>query len=148
MRATEFAAELVILLIEGPQDKKASVDLYYGEYRDGFPGGTAIAARLRAYLDWIERGTANLAATRYRRPVDFYGLIGALDNISGEGKRLRRLNATAAFARLGEFERRTRANNPTGDTARYLVAASRQTDNITPRTTRIQILERLIRHAK
>ena len=27
MRPVEFSAELVILLIEGPQDKKASVDL-------------------------------------------------------------------------------------------------------------------------
>ncbi len=33
MRSVEFAAELTILLIEGPQDKKASVDLYYQQYQ-------------------------------------------------------------------------------------------------------------------
>jgi len=36
MRAVEFVAELTILLIEGPQDKKKTVDLYYGEYQKTF----------------------------------------------------------------------------------------------------------------
>jgi len=33
MRATELAGELTILLLEGPQDKKASLDLYYVQYQ-------------------------------------------------------------------------------------------------------------------
>ena len=41
MKAVEFSAELAILLIEGPQDKKASVDLYYQEYRRTFPQSSA-----------------------------------------------------------------------------------------------------------
>jgi hypothetical protein len=45
---------------------------------------------------------------------------------------------------LIEFERRTRSKRPTAEAARYLVAASRQTDNITPRETRMEILERII----
>jgi Protein of unknown function DUF262 len=33
MRAAEFTAEAAILLIEGPQDKKTSIDVYYAQYR-------------------------------------------------------------------------------------------------------------------
>ncbi|HEU0049134.1 MAG TPA: hypothetical protein VFQ43_16200, partial [Nitrososphaera sp.] len=39
MRAIEFVAELTILLIEGPQDKKSAIDLYYFEYNRGFAKG-------------------------------------------------------------------------------------------------------------
>ena len=49
MKAVEFAAELLILLIEGPQDKKASVDLYYGRYQRRFTSGREAERRLRSY---------------------------------------------------------------------------------------------------
>jgi Protein of unknown function DUF262 len=46
MKAVEFAAELSILLIEGPQDKKGAIDLYYGQYRKSFPEANAIKSLL------------------------------------------------------------------------------------------------------
>jgi len=145
MRAVEFSAELVILLIEGPQDKKVSVDLYYGRYAEKFPAASQTETRLKNYLAWIEKALPNLSSTRYRKPVDLYALIGALDRVCEQGARLSKVNATAAGSRLLEFEKTTRLKSATGDASRYLAAASRQTDNLTPRTTRIDILERLLR---
>jgi len=144
MRSIEFAAELAILLIEGPQDKKSSIDLYYGQYRDNFPRSTTIAKQLRSYILWIADAIPNLAKSRYRRPVDLYALIGALDRLSGRGRPPSKLNSTAVGKVLEEFERKIRQKRPAGEAARYLVAASRQTDNIAPRETRIEILEHLI----
>lgn len=144
MRSIEFAAELAILLIEGPQDKKSSVDLYYGQYRDNFPRSATIEKQLRSHILWIAKAIPNLPTSRYRRPVDLYALIGALDRLGSRGRPLSKLNPAAVGKALEEFERKTRRKRPTGEAARYVVAASRQTDNIAPRETRIEILEQLI----
>lgn len=85
MKATEFVAELTILLIEGPQDKKASIDLYYGQYRDSFPAGASVKKKLKTYLDWIPTAIPTLRETRFRKPVDLYSLVGALNLSSDEG---------------------------------------------------------------
>jgi hypothetical protein len=145
MRSVEFAAELAILLIEGPQDKKASIDLYYGQYKDKFPQGSSVRSRLSDYLGWIERALPTFAKTRYRSPVDLYSFIGALHRITDSGSKLSTIRPASAGANLLEFEKRTRAKIPTGDAARYVTAASRQTDNLTPRSTRIEVIEKVLR---
>jgi hypothetical protein len=145
MRSVEFSAELTILLIEGPQDKKASVDLYYGQYKNRFEDARAVETRLNNYFSWIVKALPNLSATRYRKPVDLYALIGALDQLSERGRHLSRVPAGAAGSKLVEFEKSTKVKAPAGEAARYLAAASRQTDNLIPRTTRIEVLQKLIR---
>lgn len=145
MRSVEFAAELTILLIEGPQDKKASVDLYYGRYQHKFSEAKKVETRLKSYLNWIVKALPDISKTRYRKAVDLYALVAALDQVSNEGKSLSRISAVAVGSRLREFEQQTKSKEPTGDAARYIVAASRQTDNLIPRTTRIDVLARLIK---
>ena len=145
MRSVEFSAELTILLIEGPQDKKASVDLYYGRYQHKFSDAKKLEARLKAYLSWIVKALPDVSKTRYRKAVDLYALVAALDQVSNDGKSLSRINPVAVGSRLKEFEKKTKSKEPSGDAARYIVAASRQTDNLIPRTTRIDVLARLIK---
>ena len=147
MKAVEFSAELAILLIEGPQDKKAAIDLYYGQYKQSFPEGNAVKVRLESYLNWAQSAFSPLANTRFRKSVDLYALVGALDLVSEQGRRLGTLKKSAVAAALRQFERQTKAKEPTGEASRYVVAASRQTDNIIPRRTRIDILANLIRTA-
>lgn len=145
MRAVEFVAELTILLIEGPQDKKSAVDLYYGQYKKTFAKGSWVETTLKNYLAWISKALPDLKQLRYRSPTDLYSLIGALHEVSGDGSRLARLDAKSAGERLRKFAAATKVKNPTGGAARYVAAASRQTDNIQPRTTRIEILSGLIK---
>jgi hypothetical protein len=141
MRSVEFAAELAILLIEGPQDKKSAVDLYYIEYRNSFRKGRWVEERLKQYMEWLSVALPDLPRLRYRSATDFYSLIGALHDASDTGDRLGRLEPTACGERLRAFSRKTRQKSPTGEPARYMAAASRQTDNIQPRSTRIEILK-------
>lgn len=147
MRAIEFVAELTILLLEGPQDKKSAIDLYYGEYQKTFPKGPWVEGLLKAYLGWIERALPKIESLRYRSPTDLYSLIGALHEVSKEGKTIAKINAQRAGVLLIQFSSKMKERNPVGDAARYLAAASRQTDNIQPRTTRIDILSKLLRKA-
>jgi hypothetical protein len=144
MKAVEFVAELTILLIEGPQDKKSAVDLYYRQYQKTLPFGSAVESKLRQYLKWVELALPNFSRTRYRKPVDLYALIGALDSESRGGKLLSKMSAQRAGEALVRLESQTRAKSPSGDAARYVVAASRQTDNVTPRRTRIEVISRAI----
>ena len=144
MRAVEFVAELTILLIEGPQDKKKALELYYGEYQKTFAKGAWVEDLLKKYTAWILKALPDLKSLRYRSPTDLYSLIGAMHDVSRDGGRLSRLDAKASGDHLRRFAAATKVKNPTGDAARYLAAASRQTDNIQPRTTRIEILSRLI----
>jgi hypothetical protein len=69
MRSVEFAAELTILLIEGPQDKKASVDLYYQQYKDKFPEAKEINSRL----------AAQITVSAFRRSTSRWQETGSVD---------------------------------------------------------------------
>lgn len=144
MRPVEFAAELTILLVEGPQDKKSAINLYYGEYREKFRAAASVENRLMAYLKWIKTVLPDFSSHRFRKPVDLYSLVAALDRVSFQGKMLQRIDVDATRKALLAFEKKTRKKKPSGAAARYLLAASRQTDNIGPRTTRMEILASLL----
>src|SRR6266851_132989 len=128
MKPTEFVAELTILLIEGgPQHRKIAIDLYYREYGDKFPEGAEVEARLKAYLEWIERTIPELQDHRYRRSNELYALIGALDNASKKGLLLPKIDSISAGEKLFNFEVETQARTPRGPAARYIIAASKHT---------------------
>lgn len=148
MRSVEFAAEVAMLMIEGPQDKKARIDEYYNEYyRTSFPDADKLERRLRDYLAWISKALPRLGKTRYRKAVDLYSLVGALDSVTDEGSTLRALDAKKCGKALKAFDRETKRKEPIGQAARYVAAASRQTDNLKPRLTRIEILEHVLKTA-
>lgn len=145
MRATEFAAEIAILLIEGgPQHQKIAIDLYYHRYSDKFPEGSSIETRLKAYTEWVDKALPDFATRRYRRSNEFYALIGALDNVSKKGSVLSKIDPASAGRKLRDFEAETQAKTPKSTAARYVIAASKHTDDLEPRRTRIEILEPLL----
>jgi hypothetical protein len=147
MRPVEFAAELVILLAEGPQDKKSSIDLYYRKYREEFPEEEELEERLDSYVRWLRKALPDLGQTRYRKTIDLYALVGALDRISESGESLSQLNARRCGISLKGFESELAEEEHGRDAERYLVAASSQTDNLAPRQTRIDVLERVLTKA-
>jgi len=141
MRSVEFAAELAILLIEGPQDKKSAIDLYYGRYRDSFPAARSVESKLAQYFRWIKRALPDLCSRRYRKPVELYSLVFALDFLSNQlEKGLSGLKAEFAGRKLIEFEMQTKSKDLSGAAAQYVLASSRQTDNLIPRLSRAHIL--------
>lgn len=145
MRATEFGAELTILLIEGgPQHQKIAIDLYYKKYSDKFPEGSGIEAKLREYIRWIGKALPNFESSRYRRSNEFYALIGAVDSVRRKGVELAKLDAAEAGKKLHDFEAETHAKKLSERAAQYVIAASKHTDDLEPRKKRIEILESLL----
>jgi hypothetical protein len=147
-RTDEFAAELLILLIEGPQDKKSTIDLYYTAYRDEFVLQDDLRQRLLTYTDFIKTNLPNLSAMQIRRPANFYALVGAIDSVTNQGEFLDELNPTAFRESLARFDQDIQSDEPTPIASRYVRAASRQTDNIAPRQVRIDTLVSLIEKAR
>ena len=127
-RTDEFAAELLILLIEGPQDKKSTIDLYYTAYRDEFLLEDDLRQRLLAYTDLIKANLPNLSTMQIRRPANFYALVGAIDSVTNQGEFLDDLNPTAFRESLERFDQDIQSDEPTPIASRYVRAASRQTD--------------------
>ncbi len=144
MRPAEFCAELAILLSEGPQDKKKTIDLYYIRFQETFAEGTSLQNRIKEYLDWIGKALPDLLRHRFRRSSELYSLIGALDRVSRSGSRLSKMDPAGAGQKLTAFEQKTRGKDLRGDAARYVLAASKHTDDLGPRTVRTDILESLL----
>jgi hypothetical protein len=147
MKSVEFAAEIAILLVEGPQDKKSAVDLYYGQYQRRFTAGKFVSSKIKAYIAFIQKLIPDLAQSRFRRPVDLYSLMGALEVLQKQDKPLSKIDVQNAGKRLVKFAGRLKKKDLAGDAAKYAIAASRQTDNIGPRTTRIDVLANIIGEA-
>lgn len=146
LRAQEFAAELLILLAEGaPQDKKGSVDQYYAAYASQFPGKVALIKRLDESLKWVWKALAGQPRSPFRKPVGLYSLIGALNRLTESAKPISKVVVPhMGGERLGVFAQSLRAQIPSQVASRYLIAASRQTDNLAPRRTRIAILAEVL----
>jgi len=139
-RAVEFCAELSILLQEGPQDKKDAIDIYYQKYASKVPFAVDVNNRLKQYLGWIGKALPELSKTRYRKPTDLYSLLGAIDeNWDALWKMPNKCGQ-----RLLEFEKHIIPES-TGDAGRYFAAASRQTDNLKPRQTRINVIATVLK---
>ncbi|MBS1882326.1 MAG: DUF262 domain-containing protein [Actinobacteria bacterium] len=143
MRSVEFAAELTILLIEGPQDKKEAIDLYYGKYQKSFRDGPEVERNLRSYFNWIEAALPELERSRFRKPVDLYSLVGALSQWRIRAGKVD-LDPKVGGEALRDFERKLSLKRVPDMGARYLIAASRQTDNLRPRLTRTEILSEVL----
>ena len=161
-RDKEFIAELAILLLDGPQDKKGTLDLYYAAESDQFSGddlredliGTAVV--LQKILG--DDPPAILA----RLPV-LYGLFGATFNIRSDEDDAKRLDGSSGSVFDALVELADLALEPPADVTkrsadlteaargRYTDAEifrrsiSQQTDNVRPRTACIDVLERVIR---
>jgi hypothetical protein len=143
-RVEEFMAELSILVLEGPQDKKSAVDLYYDRYDKKFPYKSEVTKSIEGHLRFLESALPDLGKTRFRKQTDLYGIIAALEDLSRSGKTLSKLNSGQAGKRLRDLAADINSKDPSKIAARYALAASRQTDNIIPRLTRMEILKATI----
>lgn len=137
-RLEEFAAEIIVLLNEGPQDKKEVLNIYYQKYSRSFPGSGRIRKRLLEILNWINRALPNLQNMRFSNAIDFYSLVGAL---ASDDIPLKKLDIGAARDALVRFDNLLKAQPPSVEVTAYLAAASSQTDNIQPRLTRINSIK-------
>lgn len=156
MLEVELTSELVILTIDGPQDKKNSIDRFYSEFDDSFPERESVARRFRAVIDEIgETMGDSLKETAFRRVPLFYSLFGAVYHdrwglprfdFPSRGSRMKspeREGFRQAVLKLSNLVEAAAANEEVPSRhQRFVAACLRQTDNIQPRRTRIETILR------
>jgi hypothetical protein len=151
MQDAELVSELMIMEMDGLQDKKASINRFYADHDDSFPEQQRVVDRFRATIDAIADAVDFLAETEFRRRPLFYSLFGAVYHrrfgVSGvelatpkkplnENER-RGLRETVAD--LTEVLIQVRQDAPVPDRwVPFVNASLSQTDNIQPRRTRLK----------
>ncbi len=163
-RNKEFLAELTVLFLDGPQDKKGSLDLYYAAAPDQLENTASIKRSILDTAELAEQLISGQSVNVFRKLPAFYGLMGALFDLVQEDstrpqlrKNLRRIRKTLdTFATLvislppnpDDFVNENKLDNSTIDMAyKFKESISRQTDNVRPRASRIEVITRLIKES-
>ncbi len=156
MLEVELTSELMIVVLDGLQDKKGTISRFYADYDDSFPQQSQVEERFRAVIDEISEALADgLRESQFKRGPLFYSLFGAVCHrrfgvpgisLASPTRRLQvrdRRGLRDAVARLSEVIEIARDD---GDVprryVRFVNAALRQTDNLQPRRTRLETIYR------
>ena len=156
MLEVELTSELLIAQLAGLQDKKKTIDDFYERFDDRFPQQRKMEVRFNAIVSSMEDALGDaLRESEFRRPPLFYTLWCAIYHrlYKMPGVRLRTprraLNASeasslrAAVAKLSLIIERAKADDVVPSAyGRFVSACLRQTDNIIPRRTRLEVLYR------
>ncbi len=140
----EIIAELIILLLDGPQNKKGSLDLYYRAAPGQFRENKTVAGKLEALLEYLHSALPSLHLTRFKKRSQFYTLIGALERIAKGDIEENLPTAEGAGLRLTKLCDDLASDYPPVWAIAYLESTAGQTDNIIPRMTRIDIIAEAI----
>ena len=156
MSEAELTSELLIAQLDGMQDKKKSIDDFYKKFDEEFPKREQIERRFRETVDTISNAFPDtLSETEFSRPPLFYslycvtyhrryGLPGQSSESLGTPLTKGEMASLAqAVLELSEIiaEGRTNASIPSRYQA-FVAACLRQTDNIRPRQTRFNTLNK------
>ena len=156
MQEVELTSELIIALLNGLQDKKKSIDSYYKRFDENFADRPQIERKFRATIDALNDSVGDiLVETEFRRVPLFYTLftaiahrmfglpgldlqspaIGRLTRAESDGvqEQVRELSNVIENAKIdtGQIPENLRA---------FVTACLRQTDNLRPRKTRLEVL--------
>lgn len=158
MGEVEFTSELMVLLLDGLQDKKKSLDVFYDLYDSSFAQRGAVEKSFRHVMDIInEVFPEGLREYRFHRVPLLYTLFGAVAHRiyglpglalpKGATKKFTEADkagireAAIKLAAILEVDNEEELSKSDFD---FVTAASSQTDNIGPRKAR---LKRLVKEA-
>ncbi|HVS81286.1 MAG TPA: DUF262 domain-containing protein [Pyrinomonadaceae bacterium] len=79
MLEVELTSELVVAELAGQQDKKKSLDDFYRDFDEEFPGRQKIGKTFKTSIDWISETLGDdLASSEFHRPPLFYTLFAVV----------------------------------------------------------------------
>ncbi|GAA3525048.1 hypothetical protein GCM10022234_22460 [Aeromicrobium panaciterrae] len=84
MRDVETVSELAVASLNGPQNKKLSLDKWYQTYEEDFPERASLETTFDTVLTQLRQVLPALKKTRWRKRSDFYTLFCALSRIEGQ----------------------------------------------------------------
>jgi uncharacterized protein DUF262 len=151
MAEVEFTSELMIMLLHGLQDKKKSIDSLYAEYDEKYPLRKSVERQIREVLDIVNViFPEGLRGVGFNRTPLLYSLIGAISHrlygvpkikLSG-GKKRKMTSSDKSLLKEAVIKLSQVMDTEDQESLRkkdldFYVAATSQTDNIAPRTIRL-----------
>jgi hypothetical protein len=155
MLEVELTSELLIAGVDGMQDKKKSIDKFYGDFEVKFPKQSTFEKQFRTTMDTIaDTFDGDLGTTYFRRSPLFYSLycvtyhfIFRLSGVqqASPGRQLKAADKSAlrdAVVRLSEvlIQDKEKTEEVPKKYRAFVLACQRQTDNLNPRKERFSTL--------
>ena len=154
MLEVELTSELSIALLDGMQDKKKSIDAFYGRFDEEYPSRNQMEKRFREVIDEIgDTFDEGIGDTEFSRAPLFYTLFCAVAHrrfglpkctFATPKKALNaaeRADLSDAVRRLSDAIKKAKEGDAIPNNLQVFVAASlTQTDNIRPRQERLRAL--------
>ncbi|GLH78993.1 hypothetical protein SSBR45G_39020 [Bradyrhizobium sp. SSBR45G] len=154
MLEAELTSELSIALFDGMQDKKKSIDEFYGKFEEEYPARLQNEKRFREIIDEInETFDQGIGDTQFSRAPLFYTLFCVVAHrrfglpkcsFATPKKSLNaaeRADLSDAVRRLSDAIEKAKEGDAIPNSLQTFVAASlTQTDNIKPRQDRFRVL--------
>jgi Protein of unknown function DUF262 len=150
MMEVEFTSELIISQIEGMQDKKKSIDIFYSRFDEYFEARDREEQRFREVIDAVnDIFYGKLGDTEFNRPPLFYSLFGAIYHrrfgmygvaLATPKKPLTKDEKIDLAAAVGDLSGVLRNREIRPEYSDFVSACLRQTDNIRPREVRLETI--------
>jgi Protein of unknown function DUF262 len=140
----EYISELIAGLVDGPQDKKDTLDSFYLKYQSWDSGEVQlIRARFLDVIGDIETlfGDRKLRGTRFKQKSDFYSLFLAIDKLRQAGGRIDGLNFEFLSQDLDLLNQMIEPESGIRDFRTYAIQCVSQSNTLGARLWRQQFLE-------
>ena len=152
MEDVEFISELFLGLVAGPQDKKKSLDDYYGNFDASMPQETEWVVRFEQTRDFIKTLFPSADLSGWNGKSDFYTLFLAIAPLADQGltatQRQAILSELTSFRQLvDQAKRKENARTFAADVHEYADAVTRAATDLGRRETRLRVLEQRLRRA-
>lgn len=153
MEDVEFVSELFIGMIAGPQNKKDSLENYYEDYEKEMPDEAAWQARFHAARNLLVATLDRDDIRSWSGKSDFYSLFLAFAGLAESHPRLATTKRVAVADALMKFRKsvdaakKRDAKPATGAVGAYVEAVTRAASDLSRRTTRLELLEKVIAKA-
>jgi Protein of unknown function DUF262 len=153
MEDVEFVSELFVAMVAGPQNKKDTLDSYYEDYESEMPEGEAWQTQFLAAQSMLTSVLEQDDVRAWSGRSDFYSLFLAFVELSKKRSKLVPAKRTSVREALMRFRKsvdaakKRDAKPATGDLAAYVEAVTRAASDLSRRTARLDILERVIAKA-
>jgi hypothetical protein len=153
MEDVEFVSELFVGMIAGPQNKKDSLEDFYEDYDKDMPEEAAWQARFHAAKNLLTSSLDQSEIRLWSGKSDFYALFLAFAGLTARArptaaKRAAIGKALMRFRRNVDAAKKRDAAPPAKDVAAYVEAVTRAASDLSRRTTRLEILEKVISAAR
>lgn len=150
MGDVEFVSELLMLLLEGPQEKKENLDVFYERYMKwGVSQKTAVAKRFKIALEqigeiWPGDGIPGVLSpffrSRFKQKADFYALFNAIDDLGCKGYALEGKDLSALRKDLAFLDKRIEPESEIQLFRKYAIQCVSQSNTIGSRKWRRNVL--------